>query len=44
MDGIELQTGLLFEETALQERSRQPEQVQVQIEIKRKSENLEYGD
>ncbi len=42
MDGIELQTGLLFEETALQERSRQPEQVQ--IEIKRKSENLEYGD
>lgn len=42
MDGIELQTGLLFEETALQERSRQSEQVQV--EIRRKSENLEYGD
>lgn len=39
---IELQTGLLFEQTAAQEHFIQPEKVQV--EVKRKSENFEYGD
>ena len=42
MGEIELQTGLLFEQTAAQEHFIQPEQVQV--EVKRKSENFEYGD
>ena len=42
MDEIELQTGLLFEQTAVQEHSGQPEQVQV--EVQKKSKEIEYGD
>lgn len=42
MDEIELQTGLLFEQTAVREHFRQPEQVQV--EVQKKSKEIEYGD
>lgn len=43
MNSIELQTGLLFEQQeSVQEHFRQPEQVQ--IEIQKKSKEMEYGD